>query len=271
MTANDLREARALYDAATPVLTAAQVDDLRPGLDLPPHEREWYRRGDLIALCNSHEALRAALDIERGISKSALDECASLRTRLVDVERESDEARVERDAERQESRRTRLDVEACCIKRDELEQERDAVIRGLSEPGTGMGVHRPIMMRSTADRCESAIRSLLDAPKEPSEPSEPPACERCGKPVEEARCCYVHPTCYACLPPPDPLPVRSWSSEVEVERVAHAIRDEVHSERAIALDDETIDGWCNIARAAISALRSPPTDGAEGDRQVQKS
>ena len=148
MTANDLHEARALYDAATPVLTVAQVDDLRPGLDLPPHEREWYRRGDLIALCNSHEALRAALDIERGISKSALDECASLRTRLVDVERESDEARVERDAERQESRRTRLDVEACCIKRDELEQERDAAL-------------------ADAAALRGALREVLDEPAVP--------------------------------------------------------------------------------------------------------
>lgn len=32
-------------------------------------------------------------------------------------------------------------------------------------------------------------------------------CVDCGKPVEERRECYVIPTCYACLPPPPPLPI----------------------------------------------------------------
>ena len=32
-------------------------------------------------------------------------------------------------------------------------------------------------------------------------------CEQCGNRVPEARECYVHPTCYACLPPPEPLPI----------------------------------------------------------------
>jgi hypothetical protein len=35
----------------------------------------------------------------------------------------------------------------------------------------------------------------------------PDACVQCGKPVEEDRCCYAIPTCYACLPPPEPLRV----------------------------------------------------------------
>ena len=30
-------------------------------------------------------------------------------------------------------------------------------------------------------------------------------CVRCGKRVEKARECYALPTCYACLPPPEPL------------------------------------------------------------------
>lgn len=32
-------------------------------------------------------------------------------------------------------------------------------------------------------------------------------CVQCGKPVEEERRCYAIPTCFACLPPPEPLPV----------------------------------------------------------------
>lgn len=37
--------------------------------------------------------------------------------------------------------------------------------------------------------------------------SPPVLCVECGKPVEHARECYGSPTCYACLPPPEPLPV----------------------------------------------------------------
>lgn len=36
--------------------------------------------------------------------------------------------------------------------------------------------------------------------------SPPVLCVECGKPVEHARECYAKPTCYACLPPPEPLP-----------------------------------------------------------------
>lgn len=32
-------------------------------------------------------------------------------------------------------------------------------------------------------------------------------CVQCLKPVEPARECYASPVCYACLPPPEPLPV----------------------------------------------------------------
>jgi len=31
-------------------------------------------------------------------------------------------------------------------------------------------------------------------------------CRQCGKPVEKLRECYAIPVCYACLPPPPPLP-----------------------------------------------------------------
>jgi hypothetical protein len=32
-------------------------------------------------------------------------------------------------------------------------------------------------------------------------------CVQCGGPVEPERHCYAHPTCYRCLPPPEPLPI----------------------------------------------------------------
>lgn len=39
---------------------------------------------------------------------------------------------------------------------------------------------------------------LLNGPKD---------CRTCGRPVEEPRRIYAIPTCYACLPPPEPLPI----------------------------------------------------------------
>lgn len=48
----------------------------------------------------------------------------------------------------------------------------------------------------------------LDAHRHP----EGTRCAGCSRPIEEARRCYVHPICYACLPPPDPIPTASWGS-----------------------------------------------------------
>jgi hypothetical protein len=50
----------------------------------------------------------------------------------------------------------------------------------------------------------------------------------CGRDVEPARHCYAIPTCYACLPPPAPLP-RIWIGapnvvDIEVARQARADR-----------------------------------------------
>lgn len=33
-------------------------------------------------------------------------------------------------------------------------------------------------------------------------------CRQCAKPVEQERERYATPICFACLPPPEPLPVR---------------------------------------------------------------
>lgn len=40
-------------------------------------------------------------------------------------------------------------------------------------------------------------------------------CAECGKPVEQVRECYVYPTCYTCLPPPEALPVAELRSQCE--------------------------------------------------------
>lgn len=36
---------------------------------------------------------------------------------------------------------------------------------------------------------------------------DPVLCEQCGLEVENARRCFAHPTCFKCLPPPEPLPI----------------------------------------------------------------
>lgn len=56
-----------------------------------------------------------------------------------------------------------------------------------------------------------AFRDLMFDPpaQEGREGGEAVPCVQCGRPVEEQRRppAYGHPTCYACLPPPEPLPV----------------------------------------------------------------
>lgn len=43
-------------------------------------------------------------------------------------------------------------------------------------------------------------------------------CRQCGAAVEPSRECYATPMCYACLPPPPPIPVR--------RKCGHCIHDE---------------------------------------------
>lgn len=51
---------------------------------------------------------------------------------------------------------------------------------------------------ATMTSAERAIAVTID----------PFMCRSCGREVEPARRCYAVPTCFACLPPPPPLPVR---------------------------------------------------------------
>lgn len=39
-----------------------------------------------------------------------------------------------------------------------------------------------------------------------------PSCQQCGRPIEDERLEYVVPTCFACVPPPEPLPVAHLKS-----------------------------------------------------------
>lgn len=47
-----------------------------------------------------------------------------------------------------------------------------------------------------------------------------PSCVCCGGSVEADRHCYVHPTCYRCLPPPEPVPVLPIGPGVAPQNIA---------------------------------------------------
>ena len=36
------------------------------------------------------------------------------------------------------------------------------------------------------------------------------ACKQCGQPVEPMREAWATPVCFACVPPPDPMPERAY-------------------------------------------------------------
>ena len=46
------------------------------------------------------------------------------------------------------------------------------------------------------------------------------ACKQCGAAVEESRRCYATPVCYACLLPPEPLPLSYTKSHIDRARAA---------------------------------------------------
>lgn len=50
-----------------------------------------------------------------------------------------------------------------------------------------------------------ALEARLPKPTQVIEPMRL-TCAQCTGPVEPERNCYAHPTCYRCLPPPEPLP-----------------------------------------------------------------
>ncbi len=41
-------------------------------------------------------------------------------------------------------------------------------------------------------------------------------CPKCGRPTERERWCYATPLCYACLPPPEPLPIWTMGEHGEI-------------------------------------------------------
>jgi hypothetical protein len=58
---------------------------------------------------------------------------------------------------------------------------------------------------------ELAIEIITDMHKEfymRGDKSLDKVCQTCNKPIEKVREVYVIPTCYSCLPPPDPLPIK---------------------------------------------------------------
>ena len=44
--------------------------------------------------------------------------------------------------------------------------------------------------------------------------NEPLRCKQCGGVAEEERRCYATPVCFACLPPPKPLPIAKFASDI---------------------------------------------------------
>lgn len=55
-------------------------------------------------------------------------------------------------------------------------------------------------------------------------------CRGCGRTVEPERECYAIPTCFACLPPPPPLPVlpsfAAWQKKQEEDSAARGAGEE---------------------------------------------
>lgn len=92
-----------------------------------------------------------------------------------------------------------------------------------------------------------------------------PSCARCGGPVEPQRHCYAIPTCYRCLPPPDPIPVAPWPP-----------LHEDSTEPSLDLDVEPVNGAFHVGltfseaewreRAALPGyMRTPGGRAGPGD------
>jgi hypothetical protein len=65
-----------------------------------------------------------------------------------------------------------------------------------------------------------------------------PSCKQCGQEVEDERVCYATPTCFACLPPPAPLPVRHKRGVAAAPSAAH-VQILEHG------DDGRVRRWCS--------------------------
>lgn len=86
-----------------------------------------------------------------------------------------------------------------------------------SSPGTLYGVP-PVTPSWCPELPAARLAPLVDLART--------VCRRCGRNVEPERECYAIPTCFACLPPPPPLPVlpsfAEWVRKQEESAVSGA-------------------------------------------------
>jgi hypothetical protein len=92
----------------------------------------------------------------------------------------------------------------------------------------------------------------LGAPTEPT-PAPLPPCVQCGKTINEERRVYAIPTCYACLPPPEPLPV-VWIPGTEPAPLASGPMTAEDVERVYQAEYLRIPEGATIASSRAVAL-----------------
>jgi len=68
-------------------------------------------------------------------------------------------------------------------------------------------------MSGKADQLEIEVAKLRRTLEIMASRPGPCPCVKCGHEVEPSRRVYVLPTCYACLPPPEPLPIAPLKGE----------------------------------------------------------
>jgi hypothetical protein len=76
-----------------------------------------------------------------------------------------------------------------------------AWLRTMPGGDAEVSAHRIQELEHAAERCRNELGP------------EPTPCRQCGAPVESERECYATPVCFACLPPPPPIPVRPWGAD----------------------------------------------------------
>ena len=88
------------------------------------------------------------------------------------------------------------------------------------------------------------LEDRFDLASPPKEWAADRVCVQCGNSVEEARRCYAHPTCFACLPPPAPLPVSDnlhYDKRTSKERTPPESEVEAAEARKVLADEAKLD------------------------------